>query len=131
MPKRSYLAGLLLVLLVASCATQQAEYDEGAPAIDILAPREMDVVQPGDTMLVKIRITENLELHTYSIFLHHPDSRSVLTLKEEHTHSREVHYEKGVLVPPIPDAQFEIVVRADDHDANEAEARRVFQTSPL
>jgi hypothetical protein len=75
---------LLLLALIAAC--HKVEVDDQKPVIDLnfegAAPLPCDTLKAGDTLKVRLRMTDNFELGSFRIDIHHNF--------DHHSHSTEV-----------------------------------------
>lgn len=108
--------GLLAIVLLNSC--DETVKDEDVPVIDISAtdafPQNCVTVYRGEDFVYKIRLTDNLELGSYSIEMHHNF--------DHHTHSTslvECQFEpiKSAVTPLLFISQYAIPAQLKEYTA--------------
>lgn len=86
MKKIKFLFGVLTLVLISSCSSDNAEIDTEYPVIDITGanafPIQCSTIERGQTITFKATFTDNVALGSYSLDIHHNF--------DHHTHSTEV-----------------------------------------
>ena len=93
-------------------------FDEEAPAITILSPPDGATFEPGTSISLKVDITENLELHEYSVVLRGTTGNIALTIDAGHAHDKELSIDKEFVLPNQENTTFDLTIKANDHEDN-------------
>lgn len=87
MKKIQFLLGILSLAFISACSSDNAEIDTEYPVINIAAsdafPIQCSTIERGKTFIFKATFTDNVELGSYSLDIHHNF--------DHHTHSTEVN----------------------------------------
>lgn len=109
------------ILLLSACSdTEGPQLDMQAPKIEIIAPYADQVLTAGQTINIDLRITENQELHHYSIVLRNADRSVAETLASGHLHDVIFEYENALTLPALTAQEYILTVKASDHNDNQA-----------
>jgi len=120
---RIQLTSLLLLLLAFACSTEQAQFDEDAPVVDVRQPKSGQQFHGDVLMPVEVVLTENLGLHTYFIWLVETESGAPHLVDKAHLHARSHTVDTSYATSELPAGNYELVVTATDHDQNTTEVR--------
>ncbi|MDP5198720.1 DUF4625 domain-containing protein [Flavobacterium sp. DG2-3] len=85
MKKIKLLSGILALAFISSCSSDNAEIDTEYPVINTAAdafPIQCSTIERGKTFTFKANFSDNVELGSYSLDIHHNF--------DHHTHSTEV-----------------------------------------
>jgi hypothetical protein len=119
----------VLFIIAASLISCSKTEDTEAPAINITSPVSNSVYAVGDTVFIKVVVTENDELHHIDAILQ-KDLSTTVWLRSFHSHSKVFEINDAYIVQ-ADDAgsSFRLTVTADDHSGNESEAYLDFEIS--
>jgi len=120
---RIQLTSLLLLLLLSACSTEQAQFDEEAPVVDVRQPTAGQQFSREALMPVEVVLTENLGLHTYFIWLVENGSGTPHLVDKAHLHTRSHTVDTSYAASELPAGNYELMVTATDHDQNTTEVR--------
>lgn len=113
---------LALLALVAGCAGGAPVLDTEAPVIDLIEPAGGSVLPAGEPFVVCFDVTENDQLHGWEILVLNDSTGRQVDYRHGHEHARTLRVIDTVQVPGA--FRCRLVVRADDHTGNLAQAVR-------
>lgn len=118
MKTQHIILAVMSLLLVACGQDNKPIFDVEAPDITILSPTDGATFEPGASILLKVDISENLELHEYSAVLRGSSGDIAITIDAGHSHDKKLSIEKEFVMPDLEDATFDLTVKANDHEDN-------------
>lgn len=66
-----YLTGILSLILLFGCENEEGDLDDVKPQADFIFPLSCDTVTLGETFNVAAKLSDNIELGSFSINIHH------------------------------------------------------------
>ena len=78
---KTFLAGLLAITLMTACSEKE-DVDEIKPELEFISPMSCDMVYINNAFNVVARLTDNVELGSFSVNIHHNF--------DQHGHSTEI-----------------------------------------
>ncbi len=97
--------------------------DRQAPTIEIIMPTEFEAFA-GDTLKIKVRISDNDQLHDWYIGLNNLSTMSKEIHWSEHTHAQSIELDTMyILNRDLPYSHFQLQLQAEDHAGNSEEKR--------
>ena len=119
MPYYKFLFYLSLLFLIISCNPDDGpQIDESAPEIEIFAPQDGATFEAGALVPLRVDISDNVEMHEYSISLVNLSTNNVTVIDFGHQHDALIQVDKEFQLPPSSNRMYEIRVEASDHDEN-------------
>jgi hypothetical protein len=106
-----------------ACDSEQAQFDEMGPVIEVRQPAIGQSFTGSAEMDVEVVLSENLGLHTYFIWLVEAESGMPHLVDKNHLHTRVHTVVKTVPLDGLPKGAYELLVTATDHDQNTSEMR--------
>ncbi|MEM6262182.1 MAG: hypothetical protein AAGI38_06730 [Bacteroidota bacterium] len=116
-----YLSAVLLFLAGCDSASEDAN-DVLPPQIFISSPEARSSFRVGEWIYVEVELAENDVLHQYTMIVDELDSSRRLLTKSDHLHSKEVTLLDSVKVEADQAATWQVMVIAEDHNGNVAQA---------
>lgn len=118
------LFAITISFTIISCSK---ENDTEAPVITIESPTVSSTYIPGDTILIKVKITENDELHHIEADLYKNNTVRIWS-RSAHSHAKVYDINDAYIVKETDaNSTFKLEVVADDHNGNEAYKSIEFQ----
>ncbi len=104
--------------------------DTEAPVIDFMNPAEGALFNSGDDISVEFRITENDELHAWSLEMRRASDDSLLAEIGEHEHVQLLDVTAMVSATVAAVSECTLIAIAEDHTGNEARVERSIRIQP-
>jgi hypothetical protein len=118
---------IIAFVLSATLVSCSKENDAEAPVINIISPTISETFVPGDTIFIKINITENDELHHIDADLYRNNTTKVWS-RSAHSHAKVYNIDDAYIVKETDaNSTFKLEVMADDHNGNQASTSIEFQ----
>ena len=114
------LAGILFFAF--SCKKDEAKpttsnEDRTSPAVTIAKPLDHSTYHTGDTLPIHVQVTDNDQLHEVAVTVYNETTQKNVWELEEHAHG-SFSLDTGVVIQDTVDSDYELVVRANDHQNN-------------
>ena len=120
--KLKILSYTFLLLALLSCQKEKAILDEVGPDIRIISPVNQSVFTAGTKIDLEVKIEENLGLHSYFIWLIDSETQYPSLIDKGHLHTTSAILNTAYDLSEVSPGDYEILVQATDHDANNSEA---------
>lgn len=118
MKSKIFIAAIIMVAAFQSC--KKDKHSEGAPTITIMAPLDDTTFGFADTISIKATISHDTEMHTYKVLARQTEDNSVVVIKDEHNHSKNINIDTWFFPNLSEHKHYYIIVEAEDHDGNTA-----------
>lgn len=110
---------ILSALMLANCQKEErAQIDISPPLIDIVEPVDASQYPPGSSLSFLVELSENQELHEYSVVLRNADRSYTKTLSAGHLHATAHQVEDTFTLPNLNNQVYTLTVKASDHNDN-------------
>lgn len=112
------LGGVLWLSLTACEQAAGPREDLEPPTIAIIAPQPGQVLAKDQSLPIAIELSENQELHEYSVVVRSDDDSLAETVALGHEHGTYLLLEDSLLLPWQAGMTYRLTVKANDHNDN-------------
>jgi hypothetical protein len=117
---------IFIVAVFISCAKDEPnKQDTFNTRINFISPLQDTEFSFGDTIMISAIITSDISMHGYEILIHNKTQKTIIPLKNKHTHGKEIILDENWIVDVKDKTDLEIeIVAAIDHLGNQISATR-------
>ena len=120
---------ILTLALITACHKDDHDHDKNdtePPRINIIQPAA-SMFDSGDTVMIQIVVTDNIELHDVDVFINDKKTGAEVYKLYRHSHTKEVNINSWwVATAPHGQADYILRVKAEDAAGNTAEKTHEF-----
>lgn len=118
--------GIICTMFLNSCSKDEVgNQDTFNTKINFVSPLDDTEFSYGDTILISAIITSDISMHGYEILIHNKTQKDIISLKNKHTHGKEIILDEIWIVDIKDETDLEIeIVAAIDHLGNQISAIR-------